>query len=420
MPHSLFRRLVKTTYQHTSYRILLTTNFQHSKLSTLAVLPKVENESTTVIDHPTLDDLAVAFRKEHAIRLKDSNKEGRLFPPMLEFLNTPFSSTLRSVLKSEGYNAPTPTQAQSWPIALERRDIISVAKTGSGKTCGFLLPAIHKLMLLKPKQPAVTSRLSTSRGRTSNVYGRPPSVLVLAPTRELAVQILGEAQKFSRACGLTASCVYGGTSKGPQIGDLRAGVDILIATPGRCNDLAEMGVLKLSNISYLVLDEADRMLDMGFEPQIRSILEQTSPDRQSLFFSATWPREVQALASEFLTDPVHLTIGDSENLTANKSIEQNVMVVRNAHKEDELLALFDRLRDEALDAKAEEGAGGGIGMGGRGGKGSGLPKSLVFVARKHDCERLCDALRDKGYNADSLHGDKSQVRQEHEIEVYLV
>jgi ATP-dependent RNA helicase DDX5/DBP2 len=170
---------------------------------------------------------------------------------------------------------------------------------------------------------------------------------VLAPTRELAMQIEAEAQKYSKICGFETLCIYGGSSKGPQIRRLNQGVDVLIATPGRCNDLAEMGALRLSKVEYLVLDEADRMLDMGFEPQIRAIIEQLPEERQNLFFSATWPREVQILAAEFLDNPVQINIGDSNDLTANKDISQNIIVVNGHEKKTELQSLLQSLQTVA-------------------------------------------------------------------------
>jgi hypothetical protein len=153
-------------------------------------------------------------------------------------------------IKRAGFHAPTPIQAQAWPVALAGRDLVAIAKTGSGKTCGFLLPGMMHIRAM----------------RRDARYG--PVVLVLAPTRELAMQIKEEADKFGAACGIRNTCVYGGAPKGPQLGALRRGVEIVIATPGRLNDFLECGQVQLGQVSYLVLDEADRMLDMGFEPQV--------------------------------------------------------------------------------------------------------------------------------------------------------
>ncbi len=174
-------------------------------------------------------------------------------------------------------------------MALSGRDVIGVAKTGSGKTLGFLLPAIVHINaqpLLKP--------------------GDGPIALILSPTRELANQTLGETDKFGRSSKLKYTCVYGGVPKGQQARDLRNGVEICIATPGRLIDFIETGTTNLRRVTYLVLDEADRMLDMGFEPQMRMIVGQIRPDRQTLLFSATWPKSIVRLAMDFLDKPLQV------------------------------------------------------------------------------------------------------------------
>lgn len=197
------------------------------------------------------------YRKGHQINISGvTPEEVSLFDPFQTFEETPFCKEIRSVLLNESYISPTPTQAQSWPIALHGRDMISVAKTGSGKTCGFLLPAIHKI-LVGPgsSSPAVTGQKPKRRVRLGGV----PKLLVLAPTRELCLQINAEAEKYSRSCRLTSVSCYGGASRSFQVAALSKGADIVIGTPGRINDLLEAGVLDVSQISTLVLDEADRM-----------------------------------------------------------------------------------------------------------------------------------------------------------------
>ena len=203
-----------------------------------------------------------------------------------------------------GFPAPSPIQAQSWPIALQGRDIVAVAKTGSGKTLGFLLPGF---ILLKQ--------------RRSNPQSG-PTILVLSPTRELATQIQDEAVKFGRSSKISCTCLYGGAPKGPQLRDLDRGVDIVVATPGRLNDILEMRRVRLDQVSYLVLDEADRMLDMGFEPQIRKIVKEVPTRRQTLMYTATWPKEVRRIAADLLVNPVQVNIGNVDELVANKSITQ--------------------------------------------------------------------------------------------------
>ena len=209
-----------------------------------------------------------------------------------------------SAVRAANFTDPTPIQAQGWPVALSGRDVIGLADTGSGKTLAFLLPAVVHINAQPYLQP-----------------GDGPIVLVLAPTRELACQIQKECIKFGSSSKIKNTCVYGGVPRGPQIRDLRAGVEIVIATPGRLIDMLEGGKTNLKRVTYLVMDEADRMLDMGFEPQIRKIVSQVRPDRQTLMWSATWPKDVQQLANEFLKDPVQVQIG-SADLHSNKDITQ--------------------------------------------------------------------------------------------------
>lgn len=317
------------------------------------------------------------FRKEHQITIvgrDDSGKEQYICPdPIMTFAAAPFSLAIRKSLESAGFTHPTPTQAQSWPIALQGRDIITVAKTGSGKTCGFLLPAFHRL-LANPNR---------KRG--------PPGILVLAPTRELACQIEEEAVKFGRTSYLRTACCYGGAPKSMQIRKIQGGLDIMIATPGRLNDLLEMRVVDLSFVTFLVLDEADRMLDMGFEPQIRSIIEKLPLTRQTMFFTATWPREVQAIAREFLTNPVELKFGDVNNLNANKAITQRICVVGESEKSSKLTEILKEINPEGDPLK--------------------VPKTIIFVSRKHACENLANDLWNAGYSVDALHGDKQQFQR---------
>jgi ATP-dependent RNA helicase DDX5/DBP2 len=317
---------------------------------------------------------AEEFRGVHQISIFGKDEAGQgmyVIPdPITSFDKTPFSQQIRKALDSAGFAHPTPTQAQSWPVALQGRDIITVAKTGSGKTCGFLLPAFHRLL-------AQTGR---RRG--------PPGILVLAPTRELAVQIEEEAIKFGRSSFIRSACAYGGSPKGLQLRKIQQGVEILIATPGRLNDFLEMKAVDLSKICFLVLDEADRMLDMGFEPQIRSIIEKIPTQRQTMMFTATWPREVQAIAREFLQNSVEIKFGDVHNLNANKAITQKVLVIGESEKSSKLKEVLKEINPSDDPLK--------------------VPKTIIFVSRKHACDSLSQELWDMGYSVDSLHGDKQQ------------
>merc|ERR1719422_701605 len=233
-------------------------------------------------------------------------------------------------IRRNSWQAPTAIQSQAWPIALSGRNLVGIAQTGSGKTMGYMLPAIIHCM----------NQDYLSRGDG-------PIVLVMAPTRELAQQIQIEAQKFGAPCDLRTTCLFGGAPKGAQIRDLERGSEICVATPGRLIDILEMGKTNFRRCTYVVLDEADRMLDMGFEPQIRKILGQIRPDRQMCMWSATWPKEVKRLAEDFLgkTTFCHINIGSSE-LSANHDILQIVDCCQEYEKENKLGRLLDEMSSE--------------------------------------------------------------------------
>lgn len=289
--------------------------------------------------------------------------EGHDVPkPIRMFHEANFPDYCLEVIARLGFVEPTPIQSQGWPMALKGRDLIGIAETGSGKTLAYMLPALVHVS----SQPRLA-------------HGDGPVVLVLAPTRELAVQIQEEAMKFGSH--IRSTCVYGGAPKGPQIRDLRKGVEVVIATPGRLIDMLEAQHTNLKRVTYLVLDEADRMLDMGFEPQIRKIVSQIRPDRQTLYWSATWPREVEALARQFLCNPYKVIIGSPE-LKANQSIQQVVEIVTDVEKYNRLI----RLLKEVMDGS----------------------RILIFVETKKGCDRVTRQLRMDGWPALSIHGDKSQ------------
>jgi len=203
-----------------------------------------------------------AFRAEKQMRIQGTDVP----KPIVTFDEAGFPSYVMNEVKAMGFTAPTAIQAQGWPMALSGRDVVGIAETGSGKTLTYCLPAIVHINA----QPLLAP-------------GDGPIVLVLAPTRELAVQIQQEVAKFGKSSKIRNTCVYGGVPKGPQIRDLARGVEVLIATPGRLIDMLETGKTNLRRVTYLVLDEADRMLDMGFEPQIRKIVGQIRPDRPNLY-----------------------------------------------------------------------------------------------------------------------------------------
>ncbi|MED6220761.1 DEAD-box ATP-dependent RNA helicase 14 [Stylosanthes scabra] len=258
--------------------------------------------------------------------------------------------------------------AQSWPIALQSRDIVAIAKTGSGKTLGYLIPAFIHLK------------------RTGNDPRMGPTALVLSPTRELATQIQDEAVKFGKSSKITCACLYGGAPKGPQLRDIDRGADIVVATPGRLNDILEMRRITLNQISYLVLDEADRMLDMGFEPQIRKIVNEVPARRQTLMYTATWPKEVRKIAADLLVNPVQVNIGNVDELVANKSITQHVEVLSSMEKQRRL---------ENILRSQDQGS-----------------KIIIFCSTKKMCDQLARNLT-RQFGAAAIHGDKSQSERDH-------
>jgi len=248
--------------------------------------------------------------------------------PVETFDEAGFPPYVMNEVKAQGFAKPTAIQSQGWPMALSGRDVVGVAETGSGKTLSYCLPAIVHINA----QPLLSP-------------GDGPIVLILAPTRELAVQIQQEINKFGKSSRIRNTCVYGGVPKGQQIRDLSRGVEVVIATPGRLIDMLESGKTNLRRVTYLVLDEADRMLDMGFEPQIRKIIGQIRPDRQTCLWSATWPKEVRALASDFQHDWIQVNIGSLE-LSANHRITQIVEVCTDFDKRDKMARHLERIMED--------------------------------------------------------------------------
>mmetsp|Transcript_58781 Transcript_58781/g.140108 ORF Transcript_58781/g.140108 Transcript_58781/m.140108 type:complete len:508 (-) Transcript_58781:84-1607(-) len=318
---------------------------------------------------------AEAYRQKFKIT---SAREGQVLPdPVAEFAAAPFSKKIRAALTAAGFAAPSPIQAQGWPVAVAGSDLVAVAKTGSGKTLGYLLPAFRAL---KEAEPAESSSAGVSC----------PPVLVLAPTRELALQILAECEKFGPAAKVTSQAVFGGVPKGPQAKALKDSPQVLVATPGRLQDLMEMGVISLAKVSYLVLDEADRMLDMGFEPEIAKILGETPSSRQTLLFTATWPKAVKKIAAKYLSeDYVHVNVGETEDLAANKAVSQEFFEIGDDDKEEKLWRILDGMTDDA--------------------------KVIVFGNTKRRVDALTKAFIGRGYAAVGLHGDKPQVQREKDL-----
>jgi len=276
------------------------------------------------------------------------------------FASLDLDERLLRALHAIGYEKPTPIQQQSIPQLLGGRDLLGIAQTGTGKTAAFSLPLLQLLADSKRTPKA-------------------PSALILAPTRELAIQIFDELRSFGAHMPLKSACIFGGVGANPQIKLLRDGIDILVATPGRLLDLANQKHLRLDAVSMLVLDEADRLLDMGFIRDVRKIVNMTPRKRQSLLFSATMPKEVAHLAKEMLRDPARVDVSPKE-VTVSK-IAQRVVHVKNAHKQQ---ALEHILRDESVT------------------------RAIVFTRTKHGANKVAKKLVQAGIGADAIHGNKSQ------------
>ena len=279
----------------------------------------------------------------------------------MPFTQLKLNPSLLKAIKELGFVRPTAIQAEAIPPALEGRDVIACAQTGSGKTAAFILPIVHRLI----DRPRRTTK-----------------ALVLAPTRELAQQILDDLNAMAVHTPVTGAAVYGGVAMGPQEHAFRSGVDIIIATPGRLMDHMRSSYARLKNIEHLVLDEADRMLDMGFLPEIRRILSQLPPRRQTLFFSATMPGPIAALAGEMLRDPV--SIATQRQSAPASGITQAVYPVPQELKSALIVHL---LRSRTMT------------------------QALIFTRTKHRANRLADSLVQAGIRSERIHGNRSQSQR---------
>ncbi|MBX2987084.1 MAG: DEAD/DEAH box helicase [Bdellovibrionaceae bacterium] len=288
----------------------------------------------------------------------------------LKFSDLKLNEALQRAVAESGYTTPTPIQGQAIPHLLEGRDLLGCAQTGTGKTAAFALPILHRLAehprRLEPKQTRV---------------------LVLSPTRELAIQIHDSFRVYGKHMRLKSAVIFGGVSQHSQVQALHHGVDILIATPGRLLDLIQQRHVGLGRVEILVLDEADRMLDMGFLPDIRKILPLLPPKRQNLFFSATLPKDIQRLADSLLHDPVRVEVTPVSS-TAEK-VEQSVMYVDRAKKRDLLRVL---LKDREFQ------------------------KVIVFTRTKHGANRVVESLVKNNIPAEAIHGNKSQNARQRALE----
>ncbi|KAG5890212.1 hypothetical protein JTB14_028754 [Gonioctena quinquepunctata] len=273
-------------------------------------------------------------------------------------------------IRKAGFETPSPIQAQAWPVLLSGEDLIGIAQTGTGKTLAFLLPAmIH---------------IDGQEGQREARGG--PAVLIMAPTRELALQIDKEIKKYQYR-GITSVCLYGGGNRREQVKVVTEGVDIVIATPGRLNDLVAAGHLNVKTVTYVVLDEADRMLDMGFEPQIRKVMYAIRPTRQTVMTSATWPMGVRRLAQSYMSDPIQVYIG-SLDLAATHTVSQVIQLMP-----DDDNAKMEAVMDFARNLGEDQ-------------------KIIVFCGKKSRADELASELVLAGINCQTIHGDRDQSDRE--------
>ncbi|XP_037429869.1 DEAD-box ATP-dependent RNA helicase 52C-like [Triticum dicoccoides] len=313
---------------------------------------------------------------------------GRDVPPAVgTFAEIDLGAALNDNIRRCKYVRPTPVQRHAIPISLAGRDLMACAQTGSGKTAAFCFPIISGIMRGPPVQ-------RSQRGGSRTAC---PLALILSPTRELSMQIHEEARKFSYQTGVRVVVAYGGAPITQQLRDLERGVDILVATPGRLVDLLERARVSLQSIRYLALDEADRMLDMGFEPQVRRIVEQMDMPprgvRQTLLFSATFPGEIQRMASDFLENYIFLAVGRVGSST--ELIAQRVEFVQEADKRSHLMDLLHAQRDSSEQGNQA--------------------LTLVFVETKRGADSLENWLCTNGFPATSIHGDRNQQEREYAL-----
>jgi len=315
------------------------------------------------------------FQAKHNITLYGKGR--KKFKPLLNFSDLGFPEAIMSVCS--GFKSPTPIQAQCWPILASGRDVIGIAETGSGKTLAFSIPALAHI------QHRVKDEGRSKAGS--------PKMLIVSPTRELAMQSQEVLETAGKTCGVRSVCVYGGVPKWQQAEVLKKGVEVVVATPGRLLDLVNDGCIDLGQVSYLVLDEADRMLDQGFERDIRTIVGQTHSGRQTALFSATWPDSVRELAHSFLQRPIKVTIG-SEDLAAGTRIKQIVEVVEDRAREGKLNQLLKTYHKDRKN------------------------RILIFVLYKKEAARIEQNLSRGGWKVTSIHGDKSQEGRTHAVEQF--
>ncbi|KAI4748056.1 DEAD-domain-containing protein [Aureobasidium sp. EXF-12298] len=335
-------------------------------------------------EHPGLTALPQseidAFIAEKFITVTDEAKASPAYRPITSFDYVPITDKAQRA-PFANFKTPSPIQAAAWPYLYAGRDVIGVAETGSGKTMGFGVPCARYISSLSAKEQKKGIK-----------------ACIVSPTRELAVQIQEQLVKLAEPAGLKTVCVYGGVNKDQQRATL-TGAHIVVATPGRLNDFVSEGSIDLSNVTYAVLDEADRMLDKGFEEEVRKILGSCAPTgRQTLMFTATWPPSVRELAATFMKKPVRINIGENTTgeLRANTRIVQEVEVMDPYDKNDRLIALLKKYQS----GKNKD------------------DRILVFCLYKKEATRIEGFIRSKGFNVGGIHGDLSQDQRQRSLDAF--
>ncbi|MCC2095661.1 MAG: DEAD/DEAH box helicase, partial [Hyphomicrobiales bacterium] len=285
---------------------------------------------------------------------------------MTQFKDLGLAGVILRAVEDEGYTNPTPIQEQSIPYLMQGRDLLGIAQTGTGKTAAFALPILHTLV-----------------GDRKRPVSRGTRVLVLAPTRELVAQIAESFRTYGRHAHMQIATVFGGVSYGPQVKALNRGLDVLVATPGRLLDHLKQGTCKLDGTEIVVLDEADHMLDLGFIVPIREIVAKLPSDRQTLFFSATMPKEIAALAGDMLDNPAEVRV--KPVATTAERIDQSVYMVDAAGKNDLLVHLL---------------------------KHDGFGRTMIFTRTKRGADRVAKLLEREQIPSQAIHGNKSQGQRE--------
>nr|UWK20162.1 ATP-dependent RNA helicase dbp3 [Trichoderma cf. fertile] len=358
------------------------TNGKASEQNALNGREYVQTMSLSNLSQSDIDD----YLSKNEIVITDPRNTTSKLRPVTEFHHLPSSNLLeKKPSPFAGYKIPTPIQAASWPSTLSGRDVVGVAETGSGKTMAFALPCVESISLIGKKGV---------------------KAVVVSPTRELAMQTHEQLSRLAALLRLKCVCLYGGASKDDQRALLQRGADIIVATPGRLKDFMSDDTVDLSGCKFAVLDEADRMLDKGFEEDIKLILGACPPreERQTLMFTATWPFSVQSLASTFMVDPVKITIGsrgkETENgsveLQANTRITQKVEVLDGRDKESRLLQLVKQYQQ----GKAKD------------------DRILVFCLYKKEATRIEAFLGRKGVRVGGIHGDLKQEQRTRSLEAF--